>query len=94
MFVKAMRTTEMRFGVAIDKRGNRWRGFHSRRSYEDVLHTGVLGDVGICMLCADRVYDGWHCEKSGSDLCKNCVLIKNTFVVQPHDWDENKFFQK
>lgn len=95
-FVRILRTKEMKFGVAVDKAGKRWRGFYSNRTEDEVIRTADLGAVGLCMLCRDRVYQGWTCLNDGRDICAGCIKLPHKdkiFVVKPltdEEWESSQ----
>lgn len=74
-FVRLVRTKEMKFGVALDVAGKRWRGFFAQKTAEEIYHSATLGPVGLCFVCGDRVYEGWECVNFRQDACRHCVQM-------------------
>jgi hypothetical protein len=97
IFVRRLRTTNMRYGIAVDKAGKRWRGFYSNKTPDEVRATASLGSVGLCLSCGNRVYEGWECLKDRRDVCVNCVVdppeAKN-FVIEQASEEEWATLQK
>lgn len=97
-FVRILRLEGMKRGLAVDKSGKLWEGFFSGRTDEEIRLTGVLGSVGLCFCCGDRVHEGWQCCNVPRDLCDNCVLLPaqdRIFVVkEPIDEETWKRLKK
>jgi hypothetical protein len=100
-FTRLLRMECMRYGVAVDKAGKRWRGFYATRTATEVLYSGDLGDIGLCRVCRSRVYQGWTCLNDARDLCESCVQPppeNKLFVVENlsnDDWERlmKEFFR-
>jgi hypothetical protein len=74
-FVRVLRCKGMKYGLAVDAEGNRWRGFFTKHSAEIVRQNGNLGPVGLCAVCGARVYNGWECKSLKQDACADCVTM-------------------
>ena len=74
-FVRVLKTSGMKFGLAVDANGKRWRGFNANRSEVDVMRSAALGAVGLCHFCGGRVFEGWEQFGKKRDCCASCALL-------------------
>jgi hypothetical protein len=102
-FVRVLRCKKMKFGIAIDTCGRKWRGFFANTTVEQIRQTADLGGVGLCWNCRSRVYEGWEClTVKDRDLCIRCFQLPEAdkiFMVEamnPEDFVklQQRFFKQ